>query len=60
MLGDKDVDALDTLRRYVKAVGRKSAHLKPDLTIQNGVVEAVKIKHGDEEFTLKAGEAINI
>ena len=63
MLGDKkekkketteipDRDALDTLRRWIKD-NFEYGYLKPNLTIQNGVVERIKIHQGDLTISLK-------
>lgn len=63
MLGDKkekkkeiteipDRDALDTLRRWIKD-NFEYGYLKPNLTIQNGMVERIKIHQGDLTISLK-------
>ena len=67
MLGEKkekitevpDRDALDTLRRWIKAKNLQYAYLRPNLTIQNGMIERVKISQGDITITLKPGDEIN-
>lgn len=67
MLGDKqkkpteigDVDALDTLRRWIKINHFEFGSLKPTLIIQKGMVEVVKLEQGDVSLQLKAGELLN-
>lgn len=65
MLGSKtekitettDRDALDTLRRWIKK-NFEYGYLKPNLTIQNGMVERIEIHRGDLTISLKAGAEI--
>ena len=47
-----DKDALDTLRRWIKK-NFDYGYLKPNLTIQDGVVERIKIHQGDLTISLK-------
>ena len=47
-----DRDALDTLRHWIKD-NFEFGYLKPNLTIQNGVVERIKIHEGDLTISVK-------
>lgn len=58
MLGDKqkkqqDIDALDTLRRWIKKSSFEFGSLKPVLIVQEGQVVRVEIKQGDMTISLK-------
>lgn len=55
----KDIDALDALRRWIKVKKLQYGYLRPSLTIQNGMIERVKISQGDITITLKPGDEIN-